>query len=151
MLSSLGWEFTSAGMQPVRSWCKAELARMLFPCLSPPAGSWSAVHSQPSHRKGGSRGVLAVSGLGTPCPGQQEPDWALFRVRRDMAVTAERPKRCHLSPPGPKARPNPRRAHTGSCPFPRVGSTARQSDGMFIVEHTMWHRGLAADYRNTCF
>lgn len=149
MLSSLGWEFTSAGMQPVRSWCKVELARMLFPCPSPPAGSWSAVRSKPWHRKGGSR-ALVLSGLGTPCPRQQEPDWALLMVRRDMSVTAERPECSHLPPPGPMVRPNPSRAAHGSCPFPRVRSTPRRSHG-YLLWSRPWDSRPAADYRNTYF
>lgn len=61
--------------------------------------------------------MLVLSGLGTPCLWQQEPGWAVLMVRRDMSVTAERPGRSHLSPPGPTARPNPNSAAHRELPF----------------------------------
>lgn len=78
--------------------------------------------------------MLVLSGLGTPCPWQQEPGWALFMVRRDMSVTAERPERSHPSPPGPIARPDPTSAAHGELPFPKGQEHTRQSDEAFSVE-----------------
>lgn len=77
--------------------------------------------------------MLVLSGLGTPCLWQQEPVWGLFLARRDMSVTAGRPERSHLSPPGPMARPNPTHAARRELPFPK-GQEHTQAERWGIVE-----------------